>query len=128
MTSRSRRPGRRGGEALAADIHDALRSLGWVVPRTEDEVRLAERELADAPPPELPEALQDARGVFERRTAGEDARRRTLPFPGRRDVDATLARAAREGGNIPPEVEQAMRRDRQAAERDDENGRRDRTT
>ena len=31
-------------------------------------------------------------------------------------VDATLARAAREGGNVPPEIEEAMKRDRDAAE------------
>jgi hypothetical protein len=106
-------------EELAADIHDAMRSLGWTVPTCVEDVLRAEADLAASPSP-LPAELQDAKAVFERpdESPGADV---VLPFGGDADIDATLARAAREAGHITPEIEQAMRRDRQAAqqERDD---------
>jgi len=102
---------------LARDVHAALVSLGWVVPECDADVAQAEAELAAAPVP-LPDALNDPGAVLD----GASDRARVvpmrLPLPGRTDIDATLARAAREGGEIPPEIEQAMRCDREAAERD----------
>jgi len=96
-------------------IHEAMRSLGWTVPQCEEDVLCAEAELAASPSP-LPADLHDPNAAFQRRdeSAGSEV---LLPFPGDADIDATLARAAREAGHIPPEIEQAMRRDREAAER-----------
>jgi hypothetical protein len=102
---------------LADDVYDALHSLGWIVPQTEADVLRAETELAEAPP-DLPVELQDAQAVLEGSRPRGGAAPRPLAFPPNADVDSTLARAAREGGRICPEVEEAMRRDRQAAERE----------
>ncbi len=117
---RTPRPRGEGERGLADDVYDALHSLGWIVPQTAADVLRAEAELAEAPP-DLPAELQDAQAVLEgARPRGGAAR--PLAFPPNADVDNTLARAAREGGQISPEVEEAMRRDRQAAKREAEDG------
>ena len=101
-------------EALAPHVHAAMTALGWVPPTDETEVRQAERNLpAEA---DLPETLRDPRSVFERSGARAAGGRAVIPCPGDVDIDATLARAAREGSRITPEIEQAMRRDREQAE------------
>lgn len=104
------------GETLAQDVHEAMRLLGWTAPVCDEDVLRAEAELA-AKPPELPRALQDPNAVFDR-PAQPPAAGPRLPFPANADIDATLARAARECGHITPEIEEAMRRDREAAERE----------
>ena len=99
------------------DVHRAMRSLGWAMPESEADVRRAEEDL-DANPVSLPDALADPKAVFEREHRPDSTIPMRLPFSGSSYIDATLARAAREGGEITPEVEDAMRRDRKAAERD----------
>ena len=101
-------------QALAADIHQALSDLGWVPPTSADQVAEAEGQLSGADAP-LPDSLRDGEAVFDRdeRDATPAV---TLRFDTDDDIDATLRRAAREGGQISPEVEERMRRDRQAAE------------
>jgi len=109
-------------EKVAPDIREAARRLGWVVPTGEQEVREAERE-AEANPVELPATLQNAKEVFQR--ADRPAQGRIAALGGRGDpqVEATLARAAREPGHLTPEIREAMRRDRKAAEEKQEEGR-----
>jgi len=123
MKARQKPPAGRGGGGsdIKADVYDALRSLGWIAPQCDEDVRRAEQE-AGARPVELPEALQDARAVLRGDRSADEPRARTLPLPGDPGIDSTLARAAREGGHVPPEIEEAMRRDRQAAERDADHG------
>ena len=117
--NRGSSPGGEPGKRLADEVHDALRALGWVAAQTERDVQLAERQLAEGPErPELPAALRDPHAVRAGAPLGPQGPHATLPLPAAGDADATLARAAREGGRVTPEIEQAMRRDRQAAERD----------
>ncbi|KPK85459.1 MAG: hypothetical protein AMJ81_03545 [Phycisphaerae bacterium SM23_33] len=97
-------------------MHQALKSMGWAVPEAEDEVRRAEAELAQSPAA-LPESLADAAAVFEARAGGPDEAR-VVSFPAEAASEDHLARAAREGGPIPSEIEERMRRDREAAERE----------
>jgi hypothetical protein len=108
---------------MAGDVHEAMKALGWAVPQDEEEVEQAEQALGRSPVP-LPESLRDPEAVFERGGRGEQGRPSALAFPGSADIDATLARAAREAGRLTPEIEQRMRRDREAAEREfsDEEG------
>jgi hypothetical protein len=115
--ARKRTADARDDEALAADVHEAMVQAGWTVPTAPEDVAAAETQLAGKRIP-LPEALREPGAVFERpdTEAGGEARR--IPFPGSADIDATLARAAREAGRLTPEVEEAMRRDREAAERE----------
>jgi hypothetical protein len=107
-------------EDIAPDVHQAAKSLGWVVPQSEEDVLQAERELSKQPAA-LPEELQDPKEVFERGAACGAAESKSLEFPPDPDIDATLNRAAREGGRITPEIEERMRQDREAAERNLEN-------
>lgn len=119
MHGRSKEP---DAEKIMPDVCAAARSLGWVVPTREEEVREAEREV-EANPVELPAALQSAKEVFQR--ADSPAEGRIAPLSGHGDphVEATLARAAREPGHLTPETREAMRRDRKAAEQKQEEGR-----
>ena len=97
------------------DVHEALKSLGWVVPESEHDVRQAEEDLAESRIG-LPESLTDAAAVFERKAARGFANVSPLCSPLDRQSEQDLARAARQGGPIPPEMEERMRRDRKAAE------------
>jgi hypothetical protein len=104
-------------EALEARVHEALRAEGLRIPRTEEEVARAEAAWASEPAA-LPEAL--ARPPAPPGPTAEPAGARAwrtprLPDPAR--IFDEMARAAREGKPIPPEVEEVLRRDREAAER-----------
>ena len=111
---RSGKPNAANPEALAAEVHATLRAHGMLVPRDEGAVRRAEAE----PPPPLPAELQDPDAAFARGAEASGLAARVAPFAGDAAVDATLARAARECGRLTPEIEAAMRRDREAAERE----------
>lgn len=117
-------PGDKGHETLDADVHQALKSLGWTVPECEDDVRRAEAELSGSATP-LPESLTNAGAVFKEKAAGRLANVKPVSFSADPAAGENLARAARQGGKIPPEIEDRMHRDRQEAEREldqDEDG------
>lgn len=116
--SRSKRH-KQDDERIGGDVREALSLLGWVVPRREQDVALAEEALT-ARRVALPEELRDAAAVFEREDDGGEVVLGPLPSSASAYLDATLARAAREGGKISPEIEERMRRDREAAEREAE--------
>ncbi len=109
-----------GQEALERDISEAMTSLGWKVPQCEDEVQRAETELK-GDLAALPEELQDPKAAFNRSVGQVRARPQVLQFFGDAEIERDLARAARDGGPIPPEIEEIMRRDREAAEREFKN-------
>ncbi len=108
--SRSERRQQRHTE-LTDNVAEAMRRLGWLPPDDEQAVQRAEAELADTPAP-LPDALRDPQAAPPE---GEPVVCQFAPDP---DTEATLARAAREGGDIPPEIERRMRADRLAAEQE----------
>ena len=120
------------------DVYEALKSSGWMVPECDDDVRRAEAELSQALAP-LPESLADPQAVFEGQAAPPSAASpgtapgavspgtsprdacglaalRLSVFPPDPQTEHNLARAARQGGNIPPEIEEKMHRDRKTAE------------
>ena len=109
------RPKEPHAEKFAPDIYAAARCLGWILPTDEDAVREAEREAA-VNPVELPATLQSAKEVFQRADSPAERRIVALGGPGDPQVEATLARAAREPGHLTPDTREAMRRDRKAAE------------
>lgn len=97
---------------LCETVRLALEQKGWLLPTNEAAVAAAEARLEETgsdaadPPP------------FERVAAGPPARTgqwQVMP-PETAPVEDALARAAREGGPLTPAVEQAMQRDRAAAE------------
>lgn len=105
-----------GDELVERLAHRAARNAGWLMPETEDEVAQAELELAINPVP-LPPELADPSAILNHLTGCQ-----SVPGPIRlrisADVETNLARAAREGSDISPDVEARMRADREAAERD----------
>jgi hypothetical protein len=116
------RPGPADDEpSLCRQVRASLRCMGWLPPLNEQDVADAERELAGRRVP-LPPGLQDPQAVLRRasRAAGPVP---LLILPQSGPIDATLARAAREGGRLTPDVEEAMRRDRKAAEEEMDKGR-----
>jgi len=122
--STDRKPDKReadGSDDLEREVDEAMTSLGWKVPQTEDEVLRAEAELAENPAP-LPDELTDPAEVFDRAPGQTEAGTGPLLFPTDQDIEADLARAARDGGPIPPEIEEVLRRDREAAEREFDDG------
>lgn len=105
-------------EQLEDLIHEAMLHLGWVLPVTPEDVARIEAKLDEKA--ELPPTLRDPYALFDRET-------RTQPQPpltlSNDDVVECLARVAREGKAIPPEIEARMRHDREHAERDADEGR-----
>ncbi len=108
-------PSEIGPDALAGDVHEAIRSLGWVVPEYEDDVLRAEAELS-AGAISLPGSLGNADAVFEGKASRGAVNVNLAGLGTDTQVEEDLARAARKGGKITQEVEDRMRRDRQAAE------------
>ena len=100
---------------LESDVYHAIKAVGWVVPENEHDVARAETALS-ATPADLPEALQHPREVFNRQADHDVTIVKPLTGSPTPDVETNLARAARQGGPIPSEIEQRMHRDRQAAE------------
>lgn len=96
-------------------VHDAMMVRGWLIPRSEEEVMRAESELADHPV-DLPKELEDPACLLD--AIADCVPEPRLRLPVNREAAENLARAAREGGEIPPEVEERMRADREKAERE----------
>jgi len=101
--------------ASERDVRAALTVMGWAPPTSEDHVADVEARLRDEPV-ELPARLADPAAVLG--SPEPEAKTTVLHLPDAPDIDATLARAAREGGTVTPEIEEIMRRDREAAERE----------
>ncbi len=100
---------------LESDVYYAGACLGWIVPRDDEEVSQAEAELAKNPV-RLPVELASPGAIADGGARPAAASTPSLQYPEAPDIQQNLARAAREGGIISPEVEEMMRRDRQAAE------------
>lgn len=105
---------------LEKDLFVALRRFGWTIPQTEEEVEKAEKEI-ERNLVTLPGSLRDPSTLLDKL--------HNLPQPSVHESsvpdDATvehLARAAREAGEITPEVEERMRQDRKAAEDKNQHG------
>jgi len=95
-------------------VHAALKDHGWVLPTTPEEVADAERhlwEIAPSPGEAEPPTFEEVA-----RPGGKPPRPFLADVGDCLGIEETLARAAREGGEISPEIEEAMRRDRGAAE------------
>jgi hypothetical protein len=104
-------------------IHEYMRRCGQLIPQTPEEVAMAEAWIAKHDIA-VPETLRSAKGCSlpTHQTAA-----RLLKFPkassvASNDVTQCLARAAREGKSIPPEVEEQMKRDREQKEREAKGG------
>ncbi|MFN0157048.1 MAG: hypothetical protein ACKVRP_03125 [Bacteroidota bacterium] len=107
---------RNGKNTFEDGVYKALQTRGWVIPKTEEEVCLAESELKEHEV-KLPSMLANPEAVWTR------IKRTMRLVPGRSQdepdtIEENLARAARERGNITPEIEKRMRQDREQAEKE----------
>jgi hypothetical protein len=100
-------------DQLEEHMHEAMKGLGWVLPRSLDDVAQVEAEL-DAEGCELPPALRDPFAVLERKRADSP---KAHFVPANEDTEECLAQAAREGKTISPEIRQKMQADRERVER-----------
>jgi hypothetical protein len=98
-------------------IHDVVRKCGSFRPETVDDVLKAEAEEAERG--EEPRR-RPARNPYDLLRRGPKGSYNLRPLSGDADVEqgmAAMARAARTGKEIPAEVEERMRQDREEAER-----------
>jgi hypothetical protein len=97
-------------------LYDAMRRKGWLLPTTEEEVKVAEQEL-NQHPVELPLELRDPLRVLR-----AEHRHDTVLSVGADQYEESeeLARAARGEKPLSPEIEQLMQEDRDTAEQDDD--------
>lgn len=99
-------------------VYDALRLSGHLPPTTVEEVARLEAEVGEYPT-SLPGSLGDPLALLRKRSTASVPK--VIPFPPRTNAQENLARAARDGGEIAPDVEGTMKQDRDAAEGDLEN-------
>jgi|SRR5882672_3260717 len=102
-------------EELEQQVYEAFLTRGWIIPQTEGDVSRAEAVMAVEDREELPPELCDPYKVLTR-YQGTRGRVAVLQ-PDDHETSELLARAARAGKEIPAEVDERMRRDREMAER-----------
>jgi len=93
-------------------LYDAARSLNWFLPQTEEEVAGSETQIEtlDYQDPGDPLEALDREPHFSKRPAAAAS--------AAQEYEQELRRAARLGkGQVPEEIEERMRRDRERAER-----------
>jgi len=113
--SRPERSDESGLEQTENQLARALARDGLLIPETAAEIRRAEEILSEANV-ELPKYLIDADEVFERLGGPLQVGGAATPATSG-EAQENLARAARDGGEVPRDVEQLMRQDREQAEK-----------
>lgn len=106
-----------GNADLEHEIHAGLASIGWLPPETEEDVARAEAELAEAAQP-VPDKLRDPDATWNHASKSASMVLRLPGFADDSPAAEDMARAARGGRRLAPEVEDLMRRDRDAAEQE----------
>ncbi|MDX6406585.1 MAG: hypothetical protein QOH70_4040 [Blastocatellia bacterium] len=102
-------------DELEQQVYEAFLARGWIIPQTEGDVSKVEAKMTAEDHQELPFELRDPHTILNRVLEG---RSKILALsPPADDTPELLARAAREGKDIPPDIEERMRHDREKAER-----------
>lgn len=103
------------GRRLERDIYRSMRAEGWLAPETIPEVLSAERSVEEGQINVSDASFERLRARLRRSGTAQPIHLKNselAPF----DFSDNLARAAREGGDVSPEVELRMKKDRDAAE------------
>lgn len=118
MMIKSKKPTLGSDEDFEGLVHNVVRSCGSFRPETVDDVLIAEAEGTDRSEEPQRRRARDPYDLLRRGTKGSYSLR---PLSGDAvDVEqgvAAMARAARAGKEIPADVEERMRQDREEAER-----------
>ncbi len=99
---------------LDALIYRAMIEMKWIEPIDENTLQKDEQDFQAALQSgqiRLPKRLESPDEILAKFRA-----RKTSTSPSDQTIGEQMARAAREGGTIPPDVEEQMRRDRKEAE------------
>lgn len=99
--------------ALEREILQAMHDDDWLAPETEEAVKRAEAQLAEEKIA-IPTSFERPRDLL--RGSGKIRVIRRSKLNDQSETREDLARAAREGGTISPEIEQRMKTDRDRAE------------
>lgn len=94
-------------------LEKALRSIGYDLPKTEEEVVNSKRSLNDEEIPPIPESIDNPLKIINQELITK------VPLKIKRlnmEVEQNLARAAREGNEISEDVKRQMQKDRKRAE------------
>ncbi|NTW49024.1 MAG: hypothetical protein HGB19_04680 [Chlorobiales bacterium] len=110
----------RNWDDLDETIYKAMLSLGWLRQLEEETLKNDER-LCEQSETHLPSGLTDPGTVIKKIRQRDAATKQNIISFDQRIAD-NLARAAREGGEITPEIEERMRRDRKTSERQTNQG------
>jgi hypothetical protein len=102
---------------LEDQIHGAMQQEGWSIPTTPQAVLLMESRLAKAKP-KLPASLA-ADPISLLKAPAKSIELRPCASVENPALLENLARAARDAGELSPEIEEKMQRDREFAEKDD---------
>jgi len=102
-------------EAICDAIHEVIRQAGWTIPTDEWSVAAAEARMENDMP-ELPEGLRSPE--FPSASDDNPSAGKVVPLWDPAVLAAPMARAAREGGSVSPEIEKVMKRDREIAEQE----------
>lgn len=103
-------------DELELQVYEAFLARGWILPETEADVSRAEAQMAGKECEELPLSLRDPYAVL-RRSLEPRPKVVSLQPPQNDQTPELLARAARAGKDIPNDIEERMKRDREAAEK-----------
>ena len=99
-------------ETICDAVNEVIRQAGWTIPTDEASVAAAESRLANDMPG-LPAGLRNSEFPP---AAGNLSAGKVVPLWDPGVLAAPMARAAREGGVVSPEIEEIMKRDREIAE------------
>jgi hypothetical protein len=106
-------------DELERHVYEAFLARGWIIPQTEADVSRAEAQMAGKECEELPPSLRDPYAVLRRLS---ETRATVVSLqPAEDETPELLARAARAGKDIPKDIEELMRQDREAAEKKSSN-------
>ena len=114
-TKPEKKPASRSVEDFEGLVHDAVSSCGSFRPETVGDVLKAEAEGAGQSEESRTRRAPDPYDLLRRGPKGSYSLR-PLDRGADEQAAAAMARAAREGREIPAEIEERMRRDREAAE------------
>lgn len=103
-------------DELELQVYEAFLARGWIIPQTEADVSRAEAQMAGKECEELPLSLRDPYELL-RRTSDTGAKVVSLQPTEDDETPELLARAARAGKDIPNDIEERMRQDRETAEK-----------
>jgi hypothetical protein len=106
-----------GSDPLEESVFNLLNERGEIIPESLEDVTRAEKRLAENPP-SLPERLKDARKMLARiKARNRERSSKVIKFPemASMKIEEEMAWAARNGGEITPDIQEKMRQNRAKA-------------